>query len=310
MTNGRIVFFGTSSICSRFLTSLRSSYSIPLVVCTPDSMGGRQHRPIIPPVKTLATRGKIPLIQPSTLYSRRVRTRLGAATPDLGVVIAYGKRIPDSVIRLFPHGIINVHFSLLPLYRGAAPVQRAIQQGETVTGITIFEIVRQIDAGDIYRQLEVPIGKNDTTPDLLNRMCRIGPDFLLQTVEGILSGSLTKRPQDHDRATCAPPICKEEGRINWDLESSAIYNQFRAFISWPALTCRVKENRFKLTRILPSNQHSDQPPGTILGWDGKALLVCCGKQSVLKILEFQPPNKKPMPPLDYSRGNPLPPRLD
>lgn len=310
MANGKLVFFGTSDICLPFLEALTQEYELSLMVTQPDALGGRNRKKVIePPVKIFARENGIPFEQPETLKDDAFKERLRESDPLLGVVISYGQLIPKSVFTIPKHRMINVHFSMLPLYRGAAPVQRGVENGDTATGISIFELVKKMDAGPVWAQKEYPIGPDDTTESLWKSLSTQGAEFLMETTAGILDGRLEKVPQDHDKATFAPPVRKDESLLNWEWTAQQVYNKYRAFTPWPGLCCEVEKLRFKLTNIRLSSLTHDQRPGDVLSWDKKALRVCCGEGTVLEILELQPPGKKPMTPHCFCQGNELPDRL-
>ncbi len=303
----RLIFLGTSGLCIPFLEELNVRFEIPLVITQPDAVGGRQRKKkLVPPVKTFALEHHIDVIQPETLKDDALVERLREIKPDIGVVISYGKLIPGRVFRVPFHGTVNVHFSLLPFYRGAAPVQRAIENGETRTGITIFEIVKKMDAGDIWSQREMEILPGDTTETLWERMSREGAPFLMETIGAILGNKISKYPQDHEKATYAPVVQKEEGFVDWQLTAGQIYDKFRAFTPWPGICRQVGEKLFKLTKINVSGLTHNREPGDVLSRDKHSLKVCCGSGTVLEILEIQPQGKKPMTPYCYCLGNELP----
>lgn len=308
--NGKIVFFGTSAVCLDFLPALHSHYDLSLIITTPDTIGGRNKRPIEPPVKIFAINNNIPFLQPIKLANKKVKHIIKQIDPKVGIVISFGKLIPNSIINLFTFNIINVHFSLLPLYRGASPVQRAIQNGENLTGITIFEINDKMDEGNIYSQINIPISEDDTSQTLFNKMCNKSPDFLLNTLKLILNSEINKYPQNHSQASYAPKIKKEEGAISWNQSAIEIFNKFRAFNPWPSIFCTLAGRSFKLTKVSPKQINHDYIPGTILKISRDSMIICCSDNSALVIKEFQPPNKKPMTPYCYSLGNSIPEKLD
>jgi methionyl-tRNA formyltransferase len=302
----KLVFFGTSAICLPFLEQLHRQFDLRLIVTQPDARGGRRRQLLVPPVKTFALEKGIECIQPGTLKDDTVVDKIAAAEPVLGVVIAYGKLIPKRVFRVPELRTINVHFSLLPLYRGAAPVQRALEQGETQTGITIFEIVKKLDAGPVWAQKEMDILPEDTTESLWQRMSIEGAPFLCRTIDNIIGRTIEKHPQDREKATLAPPVQKEEDQVDWTLTAQQLVDKFRAFTPWPGLCAVVYGKRLKLTQVKVSPLIHDKKPGDVLAMDKKSLLVCCGNGSVLEILELQPQGKKPMTPYCYCQGNQLP----
>lgn len=310
MTNGKLVFFGTSDICIPFLEMLREDFQLQLIVTQPDAFGGRNRKtPIIPPVKTFALENSIPLEQPARLKEERLLHKIKDLEPALGVVIAYGKLIPASLFQIPTYRMVNVHFSMLPFYRGAAPVQRAIENGDSTTGITIFEIVKKMDAGPIWAQKEFPIAPEDTTEALWKKLSLEGVGFLRETIMGILEGKLRQYSQDESKVTVAPPVRKEESRVDWNLTAQRIIDKARAFTPWPGLCCGVGEERFILRKLRVSGLSHDKEPGQVLAMDKESLKVCCGGGTVLEVLELQPPGKKPMSPFCYCLGNRLPCKL-
>ncbi len=307
MVKGNIVFFGTSGIAVPFLEYLETSFKISLIVTQPDTVGGRDRKKqIIPPVKTFAQQRNIPFIQPGKLSDDEIAESIRRIQPDIGVVISYGKMIPRRIFQVPVFGTVNVHFSLLPYYRGAAPVQRSIADGNTGSGITIFEIAQKLDAGDIWAQKEFAILPDDTTETLWDRMSREGAPFLGETLRAIFDKHLEKKPQDHSLATYAPPILKEEGNIDWNLTGKELYNRWRAFTPWPGLSYICRGRNFKVTQMRTSSLTHNKKTGSVLSWDRQCLKVCCGNGTVIEILELQPEGKKPMAPYCYCMGNVLP----
>jgi len=309
VASGRIVFFGTAAVCLPFLAELHAAFPLTRVITQPDATGGRHHRSLVPPVRTFADRAGIPVHQPENLRDGTLAELLRQDDADLGVVIAYGRLIPETIIAIPRHRIVNVHFSLLPAYRGAAPVARAIENGERQTGISIFEIERRLDAGPVWSQLRVAIAPSETAGELTERLGRLGASFLLTTVRQILDGTTRPTPQAEDQATLAPMLTKAEGRLDWNLSAGRLADQGRAFSPWPG---QFTEDRGRRIRISPPKvlaESTDRPPGTVLRCSAAGLDVACGAGTILRITELQPEGKRPMPPQAYSLGHPLPDRL-
>jgi methionyl-tRNA formyltransferase len=306
-----LIFLGTPGICIPFLELLTENFNISLIITQPDTMGGRnQKKKIIPAAKTFALENNIEVIQPETLKDDTLAEKIKQIEPFIGIVISYGKIIPKRIFKIPGYGTINVHFSLLPYYRGAAPVQRALENGDTKTGITIFEIVKKMDAGDIWTQKEIDIFPDDTTGTLWDRMSHEGAPFLIDTVKKTIEKKIHKYPQDHEKATYAPMVQKEEGTIDWrNLTAQEIYNKFRAFTPWPGICFCSLAKTFKLIKIKVTALTHDKYPGDILSWDKKSLKVACSQGTVLEVLELQPQGKKPMTPYCYCLGNELPDSL-
>lgn len=309
MASGSLVFFGTNEISLPFLEALDERYRVRLVVTQPDSVGGRNRQPLIPPVKRYALERGLDVVQPLRLKSPEWFQRVRDLEPQAAVVVSYGRMIPEELYSLPRHGTLNVHFSLLPQYRGAAPVQRAIENGETRTGITVFAINERLDAGDIWSQTEMEIGPAETSVTLFRRMGKAGPAFLVETLEQIFAARIAPRPQDHSRATPARALDKKESGIDWTRTASRIHNQFRAFVPWPGLSFTADSRRLTVKKCRPAQQIHDRSPGAVHSLDRAALRVCCGEGTILEITEIQPEGKKPMTPFDYSLGNRFPDRL-
>jgi methionyl-tRNA formyltransferase len=303
-----LIFLGTPEICIPFLELLIENFNISLIFTQPDTMGGRNRKKkIIPAAKTFALANNIEVIQPEVLKDDTLVEKIKQIEPFIGIVISYGKIIPKRIFIIPEYGTINVHFSLLPYYRGAAPVQRALENGETKTGITIFEIVKKMDAGDIWTQKGTNIFPEDTTGTLWDRMSHEGAPFLVDTINKIVEKKIQKYPQDNEKASYAPMVKKEEGTIDWrNLTAQEIYNKFRAFTPWPGICFCSLGKTFKLTKLRVSDLTHDKQPGDVLSWDRKSLKVCCRQGTVLEVLELQPQGKKPMTPYCYCMGNELP----
>lgn len=329
MANGNIIFFGTSDICIPFLDELRNHFPIPLIITQPDARAGRKRKLIPPPVKTYALRHDIPFLQPETLSDPPLKETIRKIRPEIGVVVSYGKLIPRSIFTIPQHHTVNVHFSLLPAYRGAAPVQRAIQNGDTVTGITIFSIRKKLDSGDIWSRTAFPIGDEQTAGDVFDLLSREGARILPGTIHDILEKRITPAPQNHEEATYAKPLEKAEGKIRWEQPAAAVYNHFRGFTPCPGVSFTARTGgecfgtgpinppgkggemiSFKVTGMTPAPESHRKAPGEILSLDKNGMKVCCGNHSVINITEFQPQCKKPMPPHCYLLGNTLPKHLD
>ncbi len=302
MASGRIVFFGTSKICLPFLNELVKTFNIELIITQPDKKGGRKNKVIIPPVKLFAQENHIEYIQPESL-DEKTQKIIESKSPDIGVAIAYGKLIPKSIFQAPVYNTINVHFSLLPEYRGAAPVQRAIENGEKKSGISIFEISKKMDAGRIWSQDEFKIEPFDNTETLWEKLSIHGAPILSKTIKNIIGGTIIKKKQNHANATYSPQISKSEGEINWSLNASQIFNKFRAFYPWPGIFFRMNNKIFKINNTEVSQLNHNEEIGRVIKLDTSGLYISCANNSVLKINSFQPEGKKPMSPNDYSRGN-------
>ena len=309
MANGEIVFYGTAAIGLPILQELHEHYKLSLIITQPDSQGGRHRQTIIPAVKRFARENCLPLAQPPSLREPDLSKTIGRIHPAIAVAVAYGRFIPRALYSLPRFKTINVHFSLLPAYRGAAPVQRAIENGENRSGITIFEINDHMDAGDIWTQEEVIIRPDDTCGSYQQRLGELAAPLLLKTMEQIFADQIRKHPQDNSLATLAQPVKKSEGRVDWSLPAQHLVNKLRAFTPWPGLFFSLGNRQIKIISAGISRQlHQDQT-GNILALDALSLKVACGQGSVLEIAGIQPEGKKEMTPRQYSLGNRFPERL-
>ncbi|HDP95145.1 MAG TPA: methionyl-tRNA formyltransferase [Candidatus Aminicenantes bacterium] len=310
MAHGNSVFFGTAEVGLPFLECLLRHTRLRLIITQPDARGGRNRRNLEPPVKAFAREHDITCIQPEVLRCPETEDQIHEADPDLGVVVAYGRYIPRRVATIPRRNTINAHFSLLPRWRGAAPVQRCLEAGESRTGVTLFEIRPRMDAGPIWASRALDVDPGETAPELFGRLAPAGSDLLAETMPRILEGTDSLRPQEHDHATFAPQLRKEEGRINWDARAREIFNRWRAFQPWPGVFFELDGRPVKVITCRPMDlSESPHPPGTVLETDRERMQVVCGSGSVLEVTRIQPPCKRPMTPYCFALGNALPKRL-
>ena len=299
----RIVFFGSPAIALIPLQALLDSeHDISLVITQPDRPSGRGKRLNRSPVKAFAEENGIPVYQP-----RRIRKapnaldRLSQVEPDINIVVAYGQIIPDPIIYLPRFNSINIHFSLLPKYRGASPVQWALLNGETETGVTIFELNSRMDEGDILSQKQVEIHPEETSAELEERLAQSGSGLLLNTIKDL--PQITSQSQDHNTATYAPLIKKDDGRIDWTRDAIRIANQIRAFTPWPSSFCFHNQRRLKVTRGTPlTMSRAIDDFGRVLEITKKGIDVACGSGSVIRVLNLQPENRREMEAYAFSLG--------
>jgi len=299
----RIAFFGSPATALPSLERLlESSYDVALIVTQPDRPAGRGKSTSAPPVKRFALDHGIRVLQPVRVRDNAdFLEALRSANPDINVVVAYGQILPASVIYLPRRKSVNVHFSLLPEFRGAAPVEWAILNGERRTGVTIFELDEKMDEGDILAREEVEIQPGETAGRLEARLARVGADLLVRTLDKI--DSLPRLPQDHRRATLAPRLKKEQGRIDWTIDAWEIENRVRAFSPWPGAFTFWRGQRLII--------HAGRPaaPGVPCGSPGQVVVVaangvtvCCGHGSAYIIGRLQRENKKALDAADFLRG--------
>ncbi len=302
----RIVFMGTPDFAVPSLKQLiEDGHEIVGVFTQPDKPKNRGMKLTPSPVKVVALEHEIPVYQPTTLKAEEPFEALSALAPELIVVAAYGKILPKRFLDLPPKGCINVHSSLLPRYRGAAPINWAILNGESETGVTIMYMAEGLDTGDIISQRATPIDPDETVESLHDRLADIGARLLGETVTAIGAGTASRIPQDDEQSCYAPMLSRELSPIDFSRSAKEIHNQVRGLIPWPATTVEIKGETFKIFSVEETSQTSDKAPGTWLGADKKGINVVCGDGRVLRILELQAPGKKRMRAVDYLRGHPL-----
>lgn len=310
MANGDVVFFGTAAVGLPIAKELNKSFRLRLVVTQPDRRGGRNRQLLVPAVKQFAMENRLALLQPPDLREPELELALRRIAPDAAVVVAYGQFIPRDIRDLPRFRSLNVHFSLLPAYRGAAPVQRAIQNGESRSGITIFQLSGRMDAGPVWAREEIAIRPDDTSASLQQRLGERAAPFLRQTLEKILAGAIQPVPQDEAQASLAPAIEKAEGRAGWQLPARRLYDTLRAFTPWPGLFFLLEGQQVKVLAAAVSPREHAAGPGDVLGLSPTALQVACGLGTVLEVSSIQPEGRKAMTPWQYSLGHRFPARLD
>jgi len=304
----RILFMGTPSFAVPSLEALSAAgHDLCGVFCQPDKPVGRHQDQLqAPPVKECALSQGIPVFQPVKLRDGTALEQIRALAPELIVVAAYGRILPDEILAYPPKGCINVHSSLLPKYRGAAPINWAILNGDRETGVTIMHMASELDAGDIISQEKTAIGPTETAPELTDRLARLGAGLLVDTVAALEAGTASRTPQDEREVTLAPMLSKELSAVDWSRGAQAICDQIRGLYPWPGTsTTALTGEPVKLWRAQVIGADTDALPGTVIKADAEGIDVACGDAQVLRILELQAPGKKRMPAGDYLRGHPL-----
>jgi methionyl-tRNA formyltransferase len=299
----KIVFFGSPATAVTSLKRLlEKGHDIGLVVTQPDRPAGRGKKISPSPVKQLARELNIPVFQPPKIRKDpQALKRIQDAGPDLNVVVAYGQIIPAPLIYFPEYNSINLHFSLLPRYRGASPVAWAILNGEHISGVTIFELNEKMDEGDILARKEVEILPNENARELENRLAKIGADLLCETIDRI--GTIPHIKQDHSLATYAPLLKKEDGRIDWARDAASIDRKVRAFTPWPSAFAYYGDKRLKILKGRPQQGRlSPSFPGKILKANKEGLAVGCGEKSVYLIEELQQEGRRVMNAYVFSIG--------
>ena len=290
----RVVFFGTPGFAVPTLERLlQSHHPVAGVVTQPDRPRGRGQQVTEGPVKTVAASANLPVFQPEKLSRERFEGQLLSLNADIGVVAAYGKILPDWLLAAVPRGLINVHASLLPRYRGASPVHRAVLNGDHETGVTIMRVVKALDAGPTFATVTVPIGADDTTTTVESRLASKGADLLVETLDAIDAGTATETPQDESQVTYAPKLSKAEAAVDWTRPAPRIHNQIRGLWPWPHASTYLGSTRLILHRSRLSSLDHEEEPGTIIrasAIDG--VHVACGTSTALELLDVQLEGKR------------------
>jgi methionyl-tRNA formyltransferase len=301
----RIVFFGTPAFAIPTLKSLlQGPDELAAVVTQPDREKGRGRKVIPSPVKELALQHGITLFQPGRVKEEAFQEKLKALQPELIVVVAYGQILPKSILIIPQYGAVNIHASLLPQYRGAAPIVWSILKGEKLTGVTTMFLDEGMDTGDILLQREIPIEDDDTAETLLRRLALAGAELFTETLEKMKAGKINPIPQDHSRATYAPPLKKEDGRIDWRKEAKEIDLQVRAFDPWPGAFTELDGQLLKICRGDVRKGRPAGKAGTVI-WVGSDFIeVETGNDSFL-IKEVQLEGKRRMSVRDFLAGHPI-----
>ena len=286
----RVVFFGTPDFAVPTLDAVAREHDVVLVVAQPDKPAGRGMKMQAPAVAVRAKELNLPLLQPPKIRNEEFLGQIAAVQPDVGIVVAYGKILPAALLEIPKHGFLNVHASILPRWRGAAPIQRAIEAGDKLTGVTIMRVDEQLDHGAMLRIETTEIGADERTPQLARRLSKIGGEALATVLRDMPEGV----EQEHEQATYAAKIEKSEGEITFDETAKAIYDRFRAFDPWPGIFFRD----LKLTEIKPAE--GSAKPRTILSIDD-GVVVAAG-EGAIRILELQRPGKPRTPAAAIARG--------
>jgi len=300
----KLIFCGTPHFAVPTLQKLLAEgFRIELVVTQPDEPAGRGYEVKPPPVKQVAEKAGIRVFQPAKLKDPATQEFLSPYRPDAMVVVAYGRIIPPWMIDLPRLGCINLHASLLPKYRGAAPIQWALMRGERVTGVTTMMIDPGMDTGDILLQREVEIREEDTAETLAERLSVLGAELMVETLRGLERGEITPRPQEHSQATLAPLLKKEHGRMDWSLPAQELAWRVRGLRPWPGAytNFRGKNLHVWAAVALPAEAASPLEPGTLVAERGK-LHVVCGQGTRLEIKELQVEGRKRLAAHEFLNG--------
>ena len=292
---------GTPQAAAASLERLLSDgHEIAAVYTQPDRPSGRGNKITFSPVKQVALDRGLPVLQPTKIRTPEAIEEFRSFKADVAVVVAYGRILPDTFLTAFPKGAINVHFSLLPKYRGAAPVNWAIVNGETKSGVTTMSMDAGLDTGDILLQRETSIGDDETSVELMERLSVVGAELLSETLKDL--SNLTAIKQDDSLATLAPIMTKEDGRIDWSDSAEKIAWMVRGFQPFPTTYATLEGKKLTIWKALAQTDSSDAEAGTVLAAKGDDLVVKCGGTAALKIVELQLEGKRRMPARDILNG--------
>ena len=298
-----LVFCGTPRFAVPTLEKLvEAGHVVALVVTQPDRPRGRGMEVSVSPVKEAALRLGLPITQPDKIKSNdEFRAQLAASRPDAIIVVGYGRIIPQWMIDLPRFGNLNLHASLLPKYRGAAPIQWAIANGESITGVTTMRIDAGLDTGDILLQKEMPVDPNDTAETLAPKLAAVGAELMVETLGGLESGQVRPTPQDHAKATLAPILKKEDGRIDFARTANQVFNRLRGFQPWPGAYTTFKGKTLQVHKARPSEVSVRLAPGEV-AVEGMRLVAGCGQDTALELVELQMEGKRRMLAREFING--------
>jgi methionyl-tRNA formyltransferase len=299
----KLVFCGTPQFAVPSLQKLvEAGHQVSLVVTQPDRPQGRGMEMAASPVKQTAQKLGLAVVQPEKIRkNEEFQKRLSEIVPEAIIVVGYGRIIPPWMLQLPPLGNINVHGSLLPKYRGAAPIQWAIAGGETVTGVTTMRLDEGLDTGDILLQRELKIEDEDTALTIAPRLAMIGAELLVETLEGLRRGTIAAMPQDHSRATLAPILKREDGLVDFRRTAAEIYNRLRGFQPWPGAYTSFRGKNLKIIAARPLPDRLEIPEGQLRVSGGK-LLAGCGQGTALELIQLQPEGKKAITAREFISG--------
>ena len=303
----RILFMGTPDFAVPSLEALiAAGHDVCGVFTQPDKPKNRGMKLLPTPVKVCAQAHGIPVFQPVKLRDGTALAQIQELAPELIVVAAYGRILPDDILAAPPRGCINVHSSLLPKYRGAAPINWAVLNGDSETGVTIMHMAHDLDAGDIIDQAATPIDPDETVVSLHDRLAELGAELLVKVVADIAAGTATRTPQDHGQATLAPMLSRELSPMDFTRPARELHNQVRGLIPWPAAVTELGGNRCKVFSTAVLDERTGAAPGAVLEAGKGGIKVACGGGTVLRIDELQADGGKRMKAADYLRGHPIP----
>lgn len=303
----RILFMGTPAFAVPSLRALHEAgHTLCGVFSQPDRPVGRHQNQFQPtPVKAYALTENIPVFQPEKLRDGAALALIRELEPELIVVAAYGRILPDDILAYPKYGCINVHSSLLPKLRGAAPINWAILNGDKESGVTIMYMAHDLDAGDIILQERTPIGPDETAGELYGRLALMGGALAVRAVEAIAAGTAARTPQEHEAATLAPMLSKELSPMDFTRSAQALHDQVRGLLPWPVAVTELDGVRCKVLKTALTGETSTKAPGSVIQADKRGLKLACGDGKALELITLQPDGKKPMAATAFLQGHPI-----
>ena len=303
----RILFMGTPDFAVASLRRLvADGHEVCGVFTQPDKPKNRGHKLVPTPVKEFALTENIPVYQPLKMRDGTALELVQSLAPELTVVAAYGRILPDELLAAAPLGAINVHGSLLPKYRGAAPIQWAVLNGDAVTGVSTMYLDREMDTGDVIYAEQTPVGEFETAGELFDRLAVMGADLLVRTLRDVDAGVAPRTPQDHSAATYSRPLTRDDSPIDWDQSPRAIIKHICGLEPWPVATAQLGGQTFKIHAADYSDRTTRKAPGTIVAAGKDGVTVACADGQTVRITQLQAPGKKRMSAADYLLGHTLP----
>ena len=302
----RIVFMGTPDFAAASLRKLLDEkFEVVGVFTQPDKPKGRGMELAFSPVKELALQAGLPVFQPDKMRDGRALSILQQLQPDILVVVAYGRILPDELLALPRYGAVNVHGSLLPKYRGAAPIQWAVLNGDKTTGVSTMYLAHDMDAGDIIYTAETSIGELETSGELFDRLMVMGAELLVKTLRDIEAGSATRTPQDHARASYVKMLDKSLCPIRWEQPPRGVIKQIYGLQPWPVATMELNGSVYKVFAAEYTDTRTARAPGALVAADERGIEIACAQGQTIRVTQLQAPGKKRMAAADFLRGHPL-----
>lgn len=300
----RIVFMGTPDFAAASLKKLiDDGFEIAAVFTQPDKPKGRGMELSFSPVKELALANGLPVFQPARMRDGEALKTLQELQPDILAVVAYGKILPDDILALPKYGAVNVHGSLLPKYRGAAPIQWAVLNGDKITGVSTMYLASEMDTGDIIYTAETEIGEYETSGELFNRLMEMGAELLVKTLRAIENGSAPRTPQDHSQASYVSTLDKSISPIDWNRSPRAVLKHIYGLQPWPVATMELEGSTYRVFGAEYTDIRTDKAPGKVVSAGKSGLEIACAGGEVLRITQLQAPGKKRMSAADFLRGH-------